>query len=128
MTLKAKMKPKNVIEWSVSDIISWLTQTGHGDTDIIEKFRDHDIDGKALLTLKEEDLKGMWDSNKLKIGVIKRLVISIKQIQRENIPLLLELGYVDVFPSQNFLTLKNNDVSTCVAWIFFGNANDNTLF
>ncbi|XP_058804031.1 ceramide phosphoethanolamine synthase [Phymastichus coffea] len=111
MTLKAKMRPKNIIDWNVSDIVNWLTQAGHGNTDIIEKFMDHDIDGKALLTLKEEDLRGMWDSNKLKIGVIKRLAISIKQLQRENIPILLELGCIEMFSSQNFLTLKSNDIT-----------------
>lgn len=105
---RAKMKSKSITEWSVADVVGWLTQTGHGDEYIIQKFEEHDIDGKALLILKEDDLKAM---SGIRIGQLKRLVISIKQLQRDNVPLLLELGYLDLFSSQNFFTPKNNDVS-----------------
>lgn len=104
---RAKMRPKNVTDWSVNDVVSWLMQTGHGDPGLIENFRDHEIDGKALLTLREDDLKAI--SNR--IGIVKRLNISIKQLQRDNVPLLLELGHLELFSSQNFFNSKNNDVS-----------------
>ncbi|OXU18588.1 hypothetical protein TSAR_001820 [Trichomalopsis sarcophagae] len=103
---RAKMRPKNVTEWSVNDVVNWLNQTDHGNPDVISRFKDHEIDGKALLTLREDDLKTM---SGLRIGVIKRLIISIKQLQRENVPLLLELGHIELFPSQNFFTSKNTD-------------------
>lgn len=111
---RAKMRPKMVTEWSVNDVVNWLTQTGHGDPDVINKFKEHEIDGKALLTLREDDLKTM---SHLRIGVVKRLIISIKQLQRENVPLLLELGHIELFPSQNFFTLKNNDVSILTIYV-----------
>ena len=110
-TARPKMRPKVVTDWSINDVVSWLTQTGHGDPQTIEKFKEHEIDGKALLTLREDDLKIMAD---LRIGVIKRLNISIKQLQRENVSLLLELGHVELFSSQNFFTSKNNDV--CISF------------
>lgn len=105
---RAKMKSKNIIEWSVTDVVSWLTQTGHGHEFIIQRFEEHEIDGKALLILKEDDLKAM---SGMRIGPLKRLIISIKQLQRDNVPLLLELGYLELFSTQNFFTPKNNDVS-----------------
>lgn len=107
LAARAKMRPKNVTDWSVNDVISWLTQKGHDDQITLDQFREHEIDGKALLTLKEEDLKSMA---KLKIGTIKRLHINMKQLQRENLPLLLELGYLEV-STQNFYNSKNSEVS-----------------
>ncbi|XP_014208323.1 sphingomyelin synthase-related 1 [Copidosoma floridanum] len=107
LAARAKMRPKIVTDWSINDVVSWLTQTGHGDLCTIERFREHEIDGKALITLKEDDLKAM---SKLRIGTIKRLIISIRQLQRENATLLLELNYLDFF-TQNFYSPKNNDLT-----------------
>ncbi len=109
LAARAKMRPKNVTDWSVNDVISWLTQKGHDDHSIIDQFREHEIDGKALLTLKEEDLKAMA---KLRIGIIKRLHINIKQLQRENLPLLVELGYLEVFTAQNFYSFPQIPLSS----------------
>jgi hypothetical protein len=109
LTSRVKMRSKNIIEWSVNDVITWLVQSGHTDTVIIKSFKHHEIDGKALLTLREDDLKAMTSST---IGVIKRLNISIKQLQRDNVPLLLELGHIELFSTQNLFGPKGNDVST----------------
>ena len=113
---RAKMKSKTVSEWTIDDVVTWLSQSGHGDPDIIEKFKEHEIDGKALLILKEDDLKSM---SGFRIGAMKRLYISIKQLQRDNVPLLLELGCLEMFTTQTFLSHKNSDVSIFINCIIF---------
>ncbi|KAJ8680307.1 hypothetical protein QAD02_016094 [Eretmocerus hayati] len=112
------MRPKNIADWTTNDVISWLTQHGHGDPLVVSKFREHQIDGKALLTLREEDLKTM---SLYTIGVIKRLNISIRQLQKDNLQLLLELGYLDLLPTHNFFNTKHNDIT------FSGGANDGSM-
>ncbi|KOC62817.1 Sphingomyelin synthase-related 1 [Habropoda laboriosa] len=93
------MSEKNVAEWTQNDVTEWLSETGH--EKFVTLFFDHEIDGKVLLTLKEDDLK-LIATNIKKIGDIKRLYISIKQLQRDNMAVLFELGYIDIFPSPNF--------------------------
>ena len=103
-----KTPAKNVSEWTSEDVSTWLEEIGQGRFSYL--FREvHDIDGKALLTLREEDLKSSVMNIK-KIGEIKRLYISIKQLQRDNIPLLFELGHLDLFSSSNFYTQQRPEV------------------
>jgi len=45
-----------------------------------------------------------------KIGVIKKLYLAIKQLQRDNVAVLFDLGYVDLFPSPNFYTQNKHEV------------------
>lgn len=102
------MPAKNIADWTQSDVTKWLGETGH--EKFIELFLEHEIDGKVLLTLKEDDLKSKGMNIK-KIGDIKRLYISIKQVQRDNMAILFELGYVDLFPSSNFYNHHKHEVS-----------------
>jgi hypothetical protein len=98
------MLPKNIIEWTCYDVKTWLIENNlmeYGDL-----FYMHEIDGKILLTLKEEDLKSDIMNIK-KIGAIKRLYLAIKQLQRDNVAALFDLGYVDLFSSPNFYTHQN---------------------
>lgn len=100
----ASMSLRNVIEWTSSDVKAWLVENGH--EEYADLFHEHEIDGKVLLTLKEEDLKSSILNIK-KIGAIKKLYLAIKQLQRDNVAVLFDLGYVDLFPSTNFYTHQN---------------------
>ncbi|XP_018362265.1 PREDICTED: sphingomyelin synthase-related 1 [Trachymyrmex cornetzi] len=99
------MSLRNVIEWTSSDVKTWLIENGH--EEYADLFYFHEIDGKVLLTLKEEDLKSSILNIK-KIGAIKKLYLAIKQLQRDNVAVLFDLGYVDLFPSTNFYTHHQN--------------------
>ncbi|XP_012273155.1 sphingomyelin synthase-related 1 [Orussus abietinus] len=99
---------RNVVDWTTQDVATWLEETGNGK--FVYQFKIlHEIDGKALLSLKEEDLKSQELCIK-KIGDMKRLYISIKQLQRDNVSSLYELGLLDLFPSTNFYTQQRNEV------------------
>lgn len=98
------MPAKNVMEWTSNDVRVWLIENNQ--TEYADLFCMHEIDGKALLTLKEEDLKSDI-MNIRKIGAIKRLYLAIKQLQRDNVAALFDLGYVDLFSSPNFYTHHN---------------------
>lgn len=98
------MPLKNVMEWTCSDVQTWLIENDH--EEYADLFYLHEIDGKVLLTLREEDLKADILNIK-KLGAIKKLYLSIKQLQRDNIAVLFDLGYVDLFSSPNFYTHQN---------------------
>lgn len=98
------MPLKNVIEWTPTDVITWLEEIGYGE--YASLFYKHEIDGKVLLMLKEEDLKSDI-MNIDKMGAIKKLYLAIKQLQRDNVAILFDLGYMDLFPSPNFYTHQN---------------------
>lgn len=101
------MPLKNIADWTQSDVAKWLTEVGH--EKFVDLFLEHEIDGRVLLTLKEDDLKANGMNIK-KVGDVKRLYISIKQIQRENTAVLFELGFVDLFPSPNFYSHQKHEV------------------
>lgn len=104
------MSLKNIVEWTPDDVADWLERNGF--EECIDLFCQHEIDGKVLLTLKEEDLKSEIMKIK-KIGVIKKLYLAIKQLQRDNVAVLFDLGCVDLFSSSNFYTPQNkHDVRT----------------
>lgn len=92
------VSPKRVTEWSSKDVAVWLEENQQGEHRHI--FLEHMIDGKALLTLREEDLKSM---NITRMGQVKRLFIVIRQLQKENLSSLFELGHVELFPSSTAL-------------------------
>ncbi|XP_066592765.1 ceramide phosphoethanolamine synthase [Prorops nasuta] len=99
---------KNVAEWTIEDVKTWLEESGYGAYGNLFAGR-HKIDGKALLMLKEDDLKSEG-LNIIVLGDMKRLYISIKQLQRENPVVSLELGYVDSFTAPNFFNHIRHDI------------------
>lgn len=99
---------RNVIEWTCIDVKIWLIRNGY--EEYADLFYFHEIDGKVLLTLKEEDLKSSILSIK-KIGAIKKLYLTIKQLQRDNVAALFDLGYMDLSPSPNFYTPQKHEVN-----------------
>lgn len=104
----AKNLPKRVTEWSNDDVVKWLKDTGN--LSCVNQFMEHDIDGKSLLTLKEDDLK-LNGLNIKKIGDVKRLYISIKKLQKDNMSVLFELGQIELFTTNNFYTNNKNEVN-----------------
>lgn len=90
----------NVHEWAVDDVRRWLAEKGFDDG-IGQLFELHKIDGKALLTINEDDLRK--DPLKLScLGEIKKLYLSISQLQTINIAF-----YRKVPASQSYLDLNN---------------------
>lgn len=102
------MLTRSVVEWSREDVLLWLEESGH--KDYISHFDFHEIDGKALLTLKEEDNIVGDKHTVYKLGPYKKLFISIKRLQRDNVGLLFELGQIDLFPSSSFYTQQKPEV------------------
>lgn len=95
----------NVHEWAVDDVRRWLAEKGF-DTSIGELFELHKIDGKALLTINEDDLRK--DPLKLScLGEIKKLYLSISQLQTINIAFYRKVptnnSYLD---NINYIQLK----------------------
>ena len=71
-----------VVKWDQSEVGQWLIGNG------FEKYKHefcekHGIDGPALLTLTEDDLKGPPMSFQ-RLGDIKRIMICVRQLQLEN--------------------------------------------
>lgn len=103
------MSVKKVAEWTIKDVANWLEENGH--SCFKDQFENkHFIDGKALLMLTEEDLRPEI-MNVDSLGPVKRLYISLKQLQRDNITTLYELGRVDLFPSTSYYTHREQEVS-----------------
>lgn len=120
------MTMRNVIEWTCTDVKIWLIKNGY--EEYADLFYFHEIDGKVLLTLKEEDLKSNILSIK-KIGAIKKLYLTIKQLQRDNVAALFDLGYMDLSPSPNFYTPQKHEVSrNFFLMLFWQRSKRNTTF
>ena len=81
--------PPNPESWSVDDVSRFLDTKGF--SRYIKLFRDdHSIDGRALLTLTEEDLRN--DPLRIPVlGDIKRLAICIKRLQNANLTVIQDL-------------------------------------
>ncbi|CAD6236826.1 GSCOCG00008251001-RA-CDS [Cotesia congregata] len=104
----AKTLPKDIVNWTNEDVIKWLEESGHGSCTFY--FKAHDIDGKSLLTIREDDLKSQGMKIE-KLGDVKRLYISIKKLQKENMAVLFELGQLE-FTSSNFYSHNRQEVSS----------------
>lgn len=121
------MTGRNVVEWTCFDVKIWLEKNGY--EEYADLFYFHEIDGKVLLTLKEEDLKSNIMNIK-KMGTIKKLYLAIKQLQRDNVAVLFDLGYMDLSPSPNFYTQQNkHEVNrNFFELILFDGRIDDTIF
>ena len=80
-----------VNEWKSDDVEVWLNENGF--QVYADQFcRQHRIDGKALLTLSEQDLR-MPPLQVEVLGDIKRMMIEIRKLQLTNQSAMEELGY-----------------------------------
>ncbi|XP_055517561.1 sphingomyelin synthase-related protein 1 [Leucoraja erinacea] len=81
----------NIRRWSSKHVAKWLKEEGFSDyVDLL--CNKHRLDGVALLTLTEYDLR--CPPLELKVlGDIKRLMVSIRKLQKQHKDVLTEMGY-----------------------------------
>lgn len=90
------MSDKPAEQWNVDEVAEWLKCVG------LEKyaavFGEHVIDGRALLTIAESDLRKPPLEIKL-LGDIKNLMIAIRELQWQNLAAVKQLiGPVELLP------------------------------
>lgn len=81
-----KMSELPVIQWKNVDVVEWGRKLNFS-SEILQIFRDECLCGQALLCLTEQDivsLKTIFNYHNLKLGDIKRIWSSVKQLQRAN--------------------------------------------
>lgn len=79
-----------VSTWSCMQVAHWLQKEGFGEyVDLL--CAQHRLDGLSLLALTEADLRGP-PLGLTVLGDIKRLIIALRRLQRQNQSLLEELG------------------------------------
>ncbi|XP_062926363.1 sphingomyelin synthase-related protein 1 isoform X1 [Mobula hypostoma] len=81
----------NIRRWSSKHVAKWLKEEGFSEyIDLL--CNKHRLDGVALLTLTEYDLR--CPPLELKVlGDIKRLMVSIRKLQKQHKDVLAEMGY-----------------------------------
>ncbi|KAM9462565.1 sphingomyelin synthase-related protein 1 [Clarias gariepinus] len=81
----------NVRSWTVKQVGRWLRDEGFGD--YVELLcNKHRLDGTSLLTLTEFDLRSPPLELKV-LGDIKRLMLCVRKLQKQNADVLEELGF-----------------------------------
>uniref|UniRef100_A0A4W3HSG1 Sphingomyelin synthase-related protein 1 n=1 Tax=Callorhinchus milii TaxID=7868 RepID=A0A4W3HSG1_CALMI len=81
----------NIKRWTSKNTAKWLKEEGFSEyVDLL--CNKHRLDGIALLTLTEYDLRSPPLELKV-LGDIKRLMVSIRKLQKQNKDLLEEMGY-----------------------------------
>lgn len=104
---------KTVDEWTISDVSDWLVAGGFND--LVHKFEEQEVDGKVLLMLTEEDLRGE-PLTISKVGLIKRMSLALRKLQEANVHLCRSLTAADpVIRSNSFLALHPGNGS-CSHW------------
>ncbi|XP_034238891.1 sphingomyelin synthase-related protein 1 isoform X2 [Thrips palmi] len=77
--------------WTTDHVKEWMMTNNH--SKLIHLFcEDHAIDGKALLLLTESDLRSPSLGIRA-LGDMKRLSMSIRQLQLENCDAIVQMGY-----------------------------------
>ncbi|XP_018616637.1 sphingomyelin synthase-related protein 1 isoform X2 [Scleropages formosus] len=98
----------SVQHWSTKHVAKWLKEEGFCDyVDLL--CNRHRLDGTSLLTLTEYDLRSPPLELKV-LGDIKRLMLSLRKLQKQYSDVLEELGIAfDGHASQNADWLSNGD-------------------
>ncbi|XP_061613207.1 sphingomyelin synthase-related protein 1-like isoform X3 [Phyllopteryx taeniolatus] len=84
------MSPPSVRRWTPKNVAKWLKDEGFCDYVDLLCHR-HRLDGSSLLALSEYDLRSPPLELKV-LGDIKRLMASVRKLQKQNLDLLEELG------------------------------------
>lgn len=87
------MNEVSVLNWSQQHIETWLKKEGFG-RNLVEFLIENDVNGKCLLALNENDFN-IHPLNKLSLGERKNFYLAVKNLQRENPNLLIELGLIE---------------------------------
>lgn len=105
---------KTVDEWTISNVSSWLTSCGLDA--LVQKFEEQEVDGRVLLMLSEEDLRGE-PLKILKVGLIKRTSLALRKLQDDNLILCRSLvaATADPLPRCNSL-LTVQPGNGCTHW------------
>uniref|UniRef100_T1IW87 SAM domain-containing protein n=1 Tax=Strigamia maritima TaxID=126957 RepID=T1IW87_STRMM len=105
----------NVLQWQIDDVAHWLADNGFSEyTDLFCEV--HKIDGKGLITLTEADLR-QSPLNITTLGDIKRLMISIRQLQVAHKSDLEMLGLnLDNFNSPHLHHMQQTLTVPCREW------------
>ncbi|CAH1793415.1 unnamed protein product [Owenia fusiformis] len=77
--------------WTTQEVANWLQQNSFGKY-VGELTEVHKIDGAALLTLTEDDLRQPPLQIRV-LGDIKRLILAVKKLQRDNQAAIDLMGY-----------------------------------
>uniref|UniRef100_A0A1Q3FXE3 Putative sphingomyelin synthetase n=1 Tax=Culex tarsalis TaxID=7177 RepID=A0A1Q3FXE3_CULTA len=80
-----------VINWPRENVTEWARKEGLA-RKILDCIVQEEIDGKALLTLSENDIKSLRECYGLTLGDIKRFWFSVRLVQRQNVTTLAYLG------------------------------------
>lgn len=91
---RAKMANElSVINWTRENVAEWARKDGLN-RKILDCIVKEEIDGKALLTLSENDIKSLRENYAyaLTLGDIKRFWFSVRLVQRQNVTTLAYLG------------------------------------
>ncbi|MGH0134635.1 UNVERIFIED_CONTAM: hypothetical protein FKN15_029715 [Acipenser sinensis] len=81
----------SIRRWTTKHVAKWLKEEGFSDyVDLL--CNRHRLDGTSILTLTEYDLRSPPLELKV-LGDIKRLMVSIRKLQKQNSDVLEELGY-----------------------------------
>ncbi|XP_062858782.1 sphingomyelin synthase-related protein 1 isoform X2 [Trichomycterus rosablanca] len=92
MSCRSSVMAGNVRSWTVKQVGRWLREEGFSDyVDLL--CNKHRLDGTSLLTLTEFDLRSPPLELKV-LGDIKRLMLSVRKLQKQNADALEELGFV----------------------------------
>jgi len=87
----------DVKNWTCADVKTWLCDQGL--VEYVELFCDeHKLDGKSLLLLSENDLKQPPMEIKV-LGDVKRIVIALNNVKRNNQTAIQELGGINISPT-----------------------------
>ena len=75
------LEDRPVDEWSLAEVSEWLR--GIGLESLVSDFEGHEIDGKVLLLMTEEDVRGQ-PLRIGKIGPMKKLILALKKLHNQN--------------------------------------------
>ncbi|KAM6951512.1 sphingomyelin synthase-related protein 1-like [Aplochiton taeniatus] len=85
-----EMSQLSIRRWTTKHVAKWLKEEGFCDyVDLL--CNKHRLDGTSLLTLSEYDLRSPPLELKV-LGDIKRLMVSLRKLQKQNLDVLEELG------------------------------------
>lgn len=89
----SELNNSSVLTWTPEQSVEWCSRK-HLSKSIATCIMEEDMDGKCLLSLTEMDIRDLRDiyKHKLRISDIKRFLIAVRALQRDNASDLAELG------------------------------------